>query len=91
MISILIISLLIYILLKPKRTVIIVLKEDKQFEFWDGPAPTKREQEQNLQRIFTIIEQFPDGHLAKQNPEYVDQYLSRIELDLPAGVEKSKE
>lgn len=76
------IFIIIYLLLRPAK-----IKQG----CWNGPKPTKLEKERNLQKVFSIIEQFPDGHLARQNPEYVEEYLKRIDLDLPDGVEKSKE
>lgn len=81
----------VYVLLRPRKTVVIVVKEDKVHEFWDGPVPTEADNEQNLQRIFRIIEKFPNGYIATSNPEYLDEYLKRVELDLPEGVEKSKD
>lgn len=88
MITILLI-VIIYLLLRQSKTVVIEHKSEQ--EFWDGPKPTKLEKERNIEKVFSIIEQFPDGHLARQNPEYVEEYLKRIDLDLPDGVEKSKE
>lgn len=74
---------------RPKVTHIhIHLPEQKQ-EYWAGPVPSKAQQERNLQAIFKIIEEFPNGSLATQNPEYKEEYLRRIELDLPPGVTTS--
>jgi hypothetical protein len=58
-------------------------------ELWNGPKPTRREQKKNKEAIFRLIEQFPDGILARNNPQYVDEYLNSIELDLPPGVTTS--
>ncbi|MBL7738720.1 MAG: hypothetical protein JNK14_05835 [Chitinophagaceae bacterium] len=90
MITIFLIIAVLYFALMPRRTIIVVSRGNTEHEFWDGPVPTEKEREANLQRIFRIIEAHPNGQLAKNNPEYVDEYLSRVELDLPEGVEIHK-
>lgn len=59
--------------------------------YWDGPVPSKAQEEKNKQEIFKHLEMFPNGILATRNPEYMEEYLSRIDLDLPEGVSPSKE
>lgn len=76
---------------RPQKIIVVVTEKPKpEPEYWDGPKPSKAEQEANLQRIFKIIEEHPNGVLATKNPEYVEEYLNRIELDLPKGVEVQK-
>ncbi len=60
--------------------------------YWDGPKPTAQQEEENLKGIVDHIEKFPNGVLAKKNPEYLEEYLKRIDLDLPPGIktEESK-
>jgi hypothetical protein len=53
---------------------------------WDGPVPSKEQEEKNLQGIFDHLEKFPNGILAEKNPEYKEEYLKRIDLDLPPGI-----
>lgn len=81
---VILVACVIKLLRRPTITIINV------HETWSGPLPTKRQQEQAKQRIFSIIEEFPDGVLAKNYPEYVDEYLNSIELDLPEGITTEK-
>lgn len=71
---------------RPRITHIHVHLPEQKQEYWDGPVPSKTQAEKNLQGIFRIIEQFPNGVLATENPEYKEEYLKRIDLDLPDGV-----
>lgn len=59
--------------------------------YWDGPVPSKVQEERNKQAIFEHLERFPNGVLAEKNPEYMDEYLSRIDLDLPDGIHTKKD
>lgn len=62
--------------------------EDK---YWNGPIPSAKQQEINKEKIFKHLEQFPNGFLAEKNPEYVEEYLNRIDLDLPDGITTEKD
>lgn len=74
-----------------EKTGTVTFDKPIEQEYWDGPTPTKAQEEQNLQRIFKIIEQHPNGILAERNPEYVEEYLKRIDLDLPDNITTEKE
>ncbi len=58
--------------------------------YWNGPALTRFEKKKAKEGIFSVIETHPDGVFAKNNPEYVEEYLNSIELDLPAGITTAK-
>ena len=95
LLALLFVVVLIGILCRPRHIVIHIhlpKQEQKEDESpYYGPVPSKAQQEKNLQGIFKIIEQHPNGVLATQNPEYVEEYLKRIELDLPNGVTTSND
>lgn len=58
--------------------------------YWEGPVPSKAQESKNKAEIFKHIEKFPNGILAERNPEYVQEYLDSIDLDLPEGITPSK-
>lgn len=80
------IILIVGLVLIIARMLIGIWKRSSEDKYWDGPKPTKLEQKRAKQAIFRHLEQFPNGELAKKNPEYVDEYVENIDLDLPPGV-----
>lgn len=83
---VILIVFLVRLFSRPKVNHIHIHLPEKKQEYWDGPKPSKLQEERNKQAIFKIIEEFPNGVLATENPEYMEEYLKRIELDLPPGV-----
>lgn len=69
---------------------IISKVKDKRAQYWNGPIPTNFEKRKAKESIFRIIEDYPDGAFAKNNPEYVEEYLNSIQLDLPEGITTTK-
>jgi hypothetical protein len=89
-ISIFILILAGIIYLRNTNTVIIYIQPvDPVQQYWDGPVPTKAQEKATKEEIFRHIERFPNGIISQRHPEYVDEYLSQIDLDLPEGITKS--
>lgn len=70
---------LIYRLFKPHRN-----NPDQQY--WNGPKPTEKESANAKAGIIDHLEKFPNGILANRNPEYMQEFLGSIDLDLPPGI-----
>lgn len=63
-----------------------LIARPKNQHYWNGPRPSRRQEKKNKEQVFSLIEEFPNGTFAKDNPHYVDDYLETIDLDLPSGI-----
>lgn len=90
MLGLFVIAFLIYYFLYKLISVIGCKYFKKYSDLWDGPIPTKAEQDDNLQWITTYLQDYPESDLAKEYPQCATNahlYRAYVQLnnDLEAG------